>query len=345
MALALGPAGCDDDLAAADDDHGPVRFRDGDGTWGPGKLNTNFIGIDESLPLNSIPLVDDPAADIRLHAVWANRCVDRRAGKVLTGLFYTSDLDGDLGITVADGDLEAATFRMWQKPWITCTVSGNYWEHTVWGIIKNQTTNRYLMILDRSFDALGNPVFEWGYHTGVGDAFNPSNYAPTCDEDLDPYADPAHHFHAHLITDLGVETNPLRFVDQPDSFFLACLSGAIGKTASAKWGYAPWTWGTEVHELATHVAIADYCGDGQSYTKAGNKLTIHDQWAINDYSPLAWEDEAAWDMETMRATCLTLPRDHVMRQGFTYLSCGGQTLPHCDESMMAAAELTTRLID
>lgn len=347
LAFALAAAGCDDG-AVINDDQAPVRFRDGDGTWGPGKLNTNFIGIDEKLPLNAIPLVDDPAAEVRLHAVWTDHCVDRRVGKSLTGLFYTSNLDGALGIDVTDGDLDAATFKMWKKPWITCTVAGNEWEHTVWAVITTKggkSTNHYLMILDRGVDTLGNPVYEWGYYTGIGDLFNPSSYGHTCLEDQDPYADPLHRFHAHLIADLGVESAPLRFVDAPDTIFLACLSGAVGKTASARWGYAPWTWGTDVHELATHVAIADYCGDGTAYTQAGNKLTIRDQWAINGYAPVAWEDEAAWDMDTMRATCLTLPRDHAMRNGFTHLECDGVPLPHCDDTMMAAAPMATRLID
>jgi hypothetical protein len=337
--LALG--GCDSaDLSG---DEGGVSFRED--PWGTGRLNTFFLGQDDSWPIDAIPLVDDPAADVRLHAVWTNHCVNELSGQVFDDeLFYTSDLDGDLGITITEGKLGAATFRKYGDPAITCTVQGADWLGTIWWVIAkkdNVTQNNYLMLLDMAPDENGNPVHEWGVYSGDGDIFEPKTYLPTCAEDLDPNATFDLRYHAYLVEDLDVDTATGAFTAEPDQFTIACRSGAIGK--SMFWGYVPWDYGMDVHELATRMVRADYCGAGEPNTKEGTLIQLSDVYGVNDFGALLTTDEAAWDLETGAATCVTMPRHEPLQPGFTGFPCGDAVLPLCDENHFAAAELRRRL--
>ncbi len=348
----LAMTGCDPhDDAVAGDAQDPIDFRNGDGTWGPGKLNTNFLGEDEAYPLNAIPLVDDPSASVRLHAVWSTRCVNRTSGKTFTnGLFYTSGINGVLGIAVNAGELEPATFKQYGKPTVTCTVASNDWIGTVWGVIlkdaQGAETHHYLMPLERKLDPHGNPVYRWGVFTGLNlaDLFNPTQYKATCAEDLDPFGD-AHLLreHAYLVADLDVDPASGNFSELPDQLYLACRSGAVGKAID--WGYAPWQWGNDAHELATRVVRADYCGSGKSFTKKGNALQVRDQLGVNDFAAPALTDEAAWDLDTSRATCVTLPRDVLLQQDFTAITCGDEVLPACSPAAMTGSFFATKLAD
>lgn len=311
LALSLGVAGCDEG-PAIEAAPGEVTFRGGEGTWGPGKLNTHFLGKDSTYPLTSIPLSDDPTANVRLHAIWATRCVDRQKGKIYTNdLFYTSDLDGVLGVSVLDGDLESATFRRFGDPNVTCTVSSKDWKNTVWGVItvddQGVEHNHYLMILDRRLDDHGNRVFKWGVWTGLGHPLLSDYYTPSCAEDLDPFGTFDLRFHAYLVDGLEVDEHSGDFTSGADSFFIACRSGAIGKAID--WGYAPWVYGTDVHELATRVVRADYCGDGGTFTVEGNALQVRDGFGVNGFPKPNLAHEAAWDLDVGGATCLTTPRD------------------------------------
>jgi len=359
LALLLLASACDTDGDIdGDNDGGTVIFRDGDGgngTWGTGKLNTNFLGEDGTYPLNSIPLSDDPNAEVRLHAVWATKCIGSGGG-VVEGLFYTSDLNGELGIRVAEGKLLPATFRKWGDEAELCTVEGDLWVNTVWGIVTpheedpEKTTDHYMMLLDQSQDPLGEPTYKWGFFTGTEpEPFNPKWYKPTCAEDLAPFGSEAYafRFHSYLIDGLEVDEATGNFSYGAKSVNVACTSGAIGKSIS--WGYTPWVWGEDVHELGTRITRADYCGSGKSYTKEGNRLQLRDDFGINTYAEAELQDEAAWELELGRATCVTLPRDHELREGFQGIACDidgvAVTLPSCDHDELVAAEITTKVGD
>ncbi len=361
LALCLGLAACDAegeglDLAEAEG-AGEVQFRGGgDGPWGTGKLNTNFLGEDETYPLNTIPLSDDPEADIRLHAVWATHCVDRINNIVYDNeLFYTSDLDGELGIGVSDGELTPTTFRKYGDESVTCTVAGRDWKHTIWGVITRDDQdvlhNNYLMIMDRRLDPNGNRIYKWGVLTG-NNPFVPDSYTPTCDEDEDPDEAPfgevwTYRYYAYLIDGLAVDPDTGAFSSAADTLYTACRSGAVGKAVS--WNYAPWEWGSDVHELATFAVRADYCGDGTPYTEEGNRVQLDDDLGINDFVDGSFSDEAAWDLSLGRASCVTTPREHDLRQGFSGISCeiDGQTvdLPPCDPQANADATIRTKIGD
>ncbi|MEZ4379835.1 MAG: ADYC domain-containing protein [Nannocystaceae bacterium] len=341
--LALGAVGCDQADLLDGDGEAP-SFR-GD-PWDTGRLNTNYLGTDEEYPLNQIPLVDDPNADVRLHAIWATRCVDRSLGITYENeLFYTSDLDGDLGLSVVDGELQGATFRKYGDPNVTCTVTGTDWERTVWGVITNDAEgshNHYLMLMKHRLDENDFPTYLWGVYTGLGSPFVPDSYAPTCDEDLDPELEIGTlQYYSYLVEDLVVDMQSGDFSEDDEQLFIACRSGAVGK--SIAWGYAPWQLGDDVHELATRAVRADYCGSGFSYTAEGTPIQTQDVYEVNGFDAPGLLDEAAWDLETGAATCVTLPRNPDYQQGFSGIDCGGGViLPQCDAQANQTAELRTK---
>ncbi|MCA9634426.1 MAG: hypothetical protein KC420_00140, partial [Myxococcales bacterium] len=338
-ALLLLAGGCEGAEPVDADGDGEIRLRGDD--YPLGKLNTNFLGVDETYPLDSIPLFYDANANVRLHAVWATTCVDRTIGTTYTNeLFYTSDLDGVLGISVSDGDLESATFKKYGEPSVTCTVSGGLWKNTVWGVItvdeNDVEHNNYLMILDRRLDTHGHWVYKWGVLTGLN-PFSPDSYTPTCSEATDTFLDlAAYRYHAYLVDDLAVDHNTGDFSAAADQMFIACISGAVGK--SAFWGYVPWEVGTDYHELATRMVRADYCGDGNSYTEVGTPIQVRDKLGINSIQDNGFPYEAAWDLASQSATCLTTPRN--VEVDAADVPCG---LPQCTYGNTFGKTLITRL--
>jgi hypothetical protein len=93
--------------------------------------------------------------------------------------------------------------------------------------------------------------------------------------------------------------------------YFACLSGAVGKTML--WGYShdnpaggmPNVSLSE-YESALRATRADYCGDGKSYTRPGEAVTIVDKWGINEHSNEAINDEAVFGSQG--ALCVDNPR-------------------------------------
>ena len=344
-ALTLGMTACDMGDEASDTDQLMVSSRDGGTSWGTGKLNTHFLGEDETLPFSAIPLADDPGADVRLHAVWTERCVGTGGAPLPPGLYYTSDLVGSLGITLnGEGKLNPARFKKYGDDGTTCTVAGNGWIGTVWGIMIDNGTgewdNHYLMILGADTDAQGTPRYLWGrYVGGPGGPFSKKSYVPSCaDYEVQVGEGLFHSNYAYLLKDLAVDDDSGVFSVAPDMMYIACVSGIVGKTAF--WGYKPWKFGMDVHERATRVGRADYCGNGQPFTIEGNPLQIDDDHGVSEFDDLSFPIEAAWDLDG-KATCVTTPR-HIPLRGTT-LSCGAETLEPCTDDDVTNAEFVTRI--
>ena len=78
----------------------------------------------------------------------------------------------------------------------------------------------------------------------------------------------------------------------------ACSNGVIAKCV--RWGYRPWKLRAGIsmqvlHQTCTHMARADYCGDGRPHTRDGTKINIYDRFDIqkrDDEPELKFE--AAW---------------------------------------------------
>ncbi len=337
-AMTLNITACDMSDEAGDTDGPVVSFRTSGGDpFPPPKLNTNFLGEDETIPLSSIPLVDDPNAGVRLHAVWTQSC----AGG---GLYYTSDLAGGLGITLnGKGKLNPAYFKKYGNPAVTCTVTN--WVGTVWAVmIANGVggwDNHYLMILAVDTDEGGTPIYQWGRYTGGDNSFTPTFYTPTCAEDeFAVGAELVHINYAYLLKDLAVDEATGDFSVAPDKMYMACLSGIVGKTA--RWGYKPWKVGIGMdgHERASRVGRADYCGHGQPFTVQGNPLQIHDKYGVSNFVNTDFPFEAAWDLDG-KAICIDTPR-HIPLRG-TVIECDDTPLPECTDNDVTNATFVTRI--
>ena len=73
----------------------------------------------------------------------------------------------------------------------------------------------------------------------------------------------------------------------------ACQSGVLQKCVA--WGYAPWQVGDSYYQACTRLARADYCGDGQSWTREHTLVNIYDGIGVQVSDPGAgFSFEAAW---------------------------------------------------
>lgn len=111
-------------------------------------------------------------------------------------------------------------------------------------------------------------------------------------------------------------------VNEPDNIVhIACTSGAPGK--SSLYGYLPHG-GPELFSLVNRVIRADYCHDGYPYTFPGNSLMIRDnvspgqegqtmaqiqQYAVDNNAAL----EAIWDPNGI--LCIDTPRVDTLERG------------------------------
>lgn len=111
---------------------------------------------------------------------------------------------------------------------------------------------------------------------------------------------------------------------------IACLGGALGK--SAEWGYRPYEIGHYGFQGIVRTLRADYCGDGDSWTKPGTAIDLEDTWGIHKFSDPSRKTEAIWTPEG--ALCVTLPR----RPEFGEIDCGGWTLKDCGDYTLDSVE-------
>ncbi len=101
-------------------------------------------------------------------------------------------------------------------------------------------------------------------------------------------------------------SRPAARVSDPGSFTFACEGAALAKCVYL--GYRPWAGSvrrcapggacrevalSELHQACTRMIRADYCGDGESYTKDGTLIDIYDGVGIQTDTE-DWPVEAEW---------------------------------------------------
>lgn len=341
VTAALAVAGCDAE------EHGPTEagsfeLRDGGDLTGPGKLNTSFLGVDETLPFDHLPLVPGGQPGVEIVEIRSTRCMDP-AGGLLQGKFTTYAVSPEVDVTVSeDGVLGPITVAPMGKPAATCTVAGDLWEGTKWevavetaaGIVETD-----LLLLDASLDEHDATVYLWHVNQSrvQGQRLPTPVYVPVCAEDIDGATDPGLLYHAYLVPELEVDASSgdFSYGNPGDSAFLACISGAVGK--SIYFGYQPWVHGEEAHELATRMTRADYCGDGVPHTVAGTPIRLQDALGVwPDVPPAAYLPEAGWSVSEGAAVCFGEPR----LAGQT-ADCAGGPLPPCDGTPIDDADIVT----
>lgn len=128
-----------------------------------------------------------------------------------------------------------------------------------------------------------------------------------------------------LFEDLAVDEQTGQMSADTGTVYFGCISGAVGK--AAMWGYVPWDHGTDMHQTASRVVRADYCGDGKAWTETGVGLQLEDEAKINEFLAPEQQTEAMWGPDG--AVCVRSPRHPSFDPQGT--DCGGQPLPQCDE--------------
>lgn len=107
----------------------------------------------------------------------------------------------------------------------------------------------------------------------------------------------------------------------------SCMDGVIFKCVD--WGYAPWSFGAEVHQSCTRLARADYCGDGRPWTLDGTTIDVYDDFGVQQrVGVAAMGFEAAWG--TDGAVCVNATRYAVEDDdGMTVVPDCFAALPQC----------------
>lgn len=311
-----------------------IEFRDDYKTSGQ-KLNTSFLGEDEEVPFDQLPFIAGAVPGSEVLEIRARYCRDS-AGMVLGPSSFSTALVG-LEVSVSpDGRLGPQTMRKVADPSVECTVSDELWADTYWEIVHDDdgtTVETDLWLRSIDLDSHGSTVYEWYVErdrvTGMG--VGTGNYQPVCDENIDPL-NPGLEYHSYLVPGMSIGPQATFQIDTShSSAYMACLSGAIGKSAS--WGYTPWDYDTQTHEMATRMVRADYCGDGTSNTQPGTLIWVESPWgpdpeAPDENDPLEYEVEAVWDFDHNRASCVDVARldPHGTQTGH---QCSGFSLPTC----------------
>jgi hypothetical protein len=119
-----------------------------------------------------------------------------------------------------------------------------------------------------------------------------------------------------------------RHIAGPDAVTFACDSGVIAKCVV--WGYAPWSVGEELHQTCTRLARADYCGNGESWTRENTLINLYDTLNIQIPEPAPeLSFEAAWGPGGAR--CVSRPRYILTTaDGSELLPSCWNALPPCD---------------
>lgn len=346
IAASLAAVGCDGNGLGSEGlarDEGRYELRDGGDLTGPNKLNTSFLGVDESWPFDNLPRVPGGQPGVELVEIRSKRCIDPTGG-LIVGQFTTYAVSPDVEVTVSeDGVLGPITMAPTTDPAATCTVAGDLWEGTTWEVrvpMAAGTLATDLLLVDAGLDEHDATAYLWYVNRSrvVGQGVPTVGYEPLCAEDQDTMTDPGLRYHAYFVPDLQVDTSSgdFSYSTPGDSTFLACISGAVGK--SIYFGYQPWAYGEQTHEAATRMTRADYCGDGVSHTVVGTPIRLQDAlgvWSIQPPSGI-YEVEAAWSAAAGAAVCLTEPR----LEGQA-VACASGPLPVCSEDHLNDADIVT----
>lgn len=142
---------------------------------------------------------------------------------------------------------------------------------------------------------------------------------PTCEADENGMYDAA------LYGDITVDESKAVVSDRPNTIYIGCLSGAMGK-ASYRWGYWPFELGAEKFTAVIRMLRADFCGNGESWTSPGQLLQVVDHFGVSSsFVDSSLDNEAVWSTEG--AVCI----GEYTRLGewWENVTCDGEPLAHC----------------
>ncbi|MCY0991628.1 ADYC domain-containing protein [Nannocystis sp. ILAH1] len=131
---------------------------------------------------------------------------------------------------------------------------------------------------------------------------------------------------AVVYEDLRVDMKDGYVDNEKDLINIACLDGGIGK--AALWGFRPWDIGYYEFMGAIRTIRADYCGDGDSWTRPGTGIELEDKWGYHTFADPLLKTEALFGPKG--AACVTRPRRAEFQ--LTGVECNGAKLPDCKDA-------------
>ena len=317
-----------------------------------GKTNTSYLGYivgeggneENAFPLNNLPLAGGTIGGVRLLEIRAQECQDP-TGQVLQGSFVSAP-NPLVGVS-ATGELLSQRFHDPNDTTVICTVEDEHWIGTEWEIEYGDATQPFVTKL-RIEDILPEsgttaaPLYDIRVDSDtVPDPR--TGWLQICDYS---WEDPGLEFYAYLVPSLVLDPVTGNFDVDPNTVFVSCLSGSVGK--AWLWGYKSFVEaiGPEGHEIANNAIRAEYCGDDVSYTTIGTHVWFQstlgpDPAAPDPVEDPDWQVEAVWtDDPHAPAACVSTTRrpEHQPANGFP---CDGFTLPECTPSHVAKATLVT----
>jgi hypothetical protein len=279
------PLGCDAPSAEPQ----PIAFRPGEGSSSAGGvfLNTNAIGAHA---LSELDLGGEVHEGVRLDAVRIK-------------------LPGDVWLTLESVDSEAGELVGVHD---SVTYRGAEFLDSEWDLTFIQGVSGEIpaTMYIAAYTASGAHKYTFKYD----DAAEQPHFV--CD------ADPDGAYGSVAIPDISVHAVTGEVVERPDTLYLGCTSGAVGK--AVVWGYAPWDIGAVDFETAVRVVRADYCATGASWTLPGTYLQLADAWDVNAFLDAQQPTEALWGPGG--ALCVGAPR---LDEYIGAVTCGGLPLPSC----------------
>jgi hypothetical protein len=125
---------------------------------------------------------------------------------------------------------------------------------------------------------------------------------PVCAPDID-----GDHW-AYLVEDVLVDVTDGSVERDDGPLLVACASGALGKAIT--WGFSPWQDKLVdpllLYQTGVRTVMADYCGNGSSYTEDGILIQVSNDAAGQRFSAPSASTEAVFGPDG--ALCLTTPR-------------------------------------
>lgn len=170
-------------------------------------------------------------------------------------------------------------------------------------------------------------LFQWDQGAG--------NTTPLC-APTDPGGDLRAVAHDGLV--INPETGDVS--SRPDTVYVACLSGVAGKLTQVSLGYGlrPIDFGLPTFEGFMRAVLADYCGDGQSWTAPGELITYASKLGLGPgVQPNIQHTDAVWNLNG--ALCIGAN----LRDAHTYedIECpSGVKPPMCDDVAAEALYLS-----
>lgn len=311
LSLSVAPA-CDEAIEGDFSDADDIEFRPGFGAGGL-HLNTNALG---DHPLHEFKrYYGQQHGDVVLEGVYIKRYV----GKILK-TFKLSEVWVEKGEIMGriSPDLPDVLRgpEMQGSEWRFFTYGGGLKERSMtlakYRFDKKDNLHKY------TFGYPKDPAYGTHFYTKKGNEIPYTDLMAAC-------ASEGGNLEAVVYENLVVDMKTGAGKEKQDIINLACLSGAIGK--AALWGYKSYEMGVEKFIGGVRTIRADYCGDGDSWTKPGTAVDLADIWSINKFVDPNFKTESLWSSKG--AVCVSNPR-RVNEFKPDDVLCNGKQLPLCE---------------